>query len=933
MPATVPLATYRLQFTPQFDFDQAAAIVPYLKKLGVSHLYASPFLKARAGTTHGYDIIDHSVLNPEFGGEAAFLRMSDALLTANMGLILDFVPNHMAVHGADNSWWLDVLEWGPRSSYAKFFDIDWQTATGPPRVLLPILGQSYGDVLEAGDIELRYDATEGSFSAWYYEHRLPIGPNRYSEILQRVVAAAGASELVAGKRLLEIAAHYRGPRNPSREQTPALKREIAAVADGANVIRRGLRTYQPKDGQAEATHSLHHLLERQYYRAAYWKLAQSDINYRRFFDINSLAGLRVEDPDVFSAIHPLVLRLVRDGRLQGLRIDHIDGLRDPHHYLRRLQRDTEAVKRRGSPLYVVVEKILGESESPPRFPGVAGTTGYECLNAITRVLVYGPGLETLNRVWSEVSGCRRGFEAILRDSKQYVLHTILSSEFSVLTRLLTRIAAGHYSTRDYTAGRLRDALELFVLNFPVYRTYVTAAGASPADRAIIETTIERCRAEWTGSDVIILDFLKDALTLDLIARERAKHSITRVRRFAFKVQQFTGPTMAKSLEDTACYRHHRLLALNEVGGSATNPPLLVNEFHQLMEKRSASFPHGLTATATHDTKRGEDARARIIALAELAGEWEEQVRRWREENRPLIEQLPNPAPTPAHQYMIYQALIGAFPLAGIEDDFVERVQNFAVKAAREGKEQTNWYVPNEAYEANLKLFIGSLLNSERAAPFINSFTRFAHRCALLGALNSMTQLVLKMTMPGVPDLYQGTEFWDLSFVDPDNRRPIDFDLRAHSLEGIGKRPNWSALIEDWRSGAIKHALTRELLTLRERLSKVYLMGSYHPLEVTGRHRDEIIAYARIQNQDAVIVVVGRFFARCTNAGRDWPRASAWDASLHVGRFQPWDDVLFGVHTHSPSNGEVSIGQLFHTLPIAILHAKSRTGIARMLQGH
>lgn len=920
MPAAVPIATYRLQFTPQFGFDDAAAIVPYLKELGVSHLYASPFLKARAGTTHGYDIIDHTAFHPEFGGEAAFLRMSEALLAADMGLILDFVPNHMAVHGADNSWWLDVLEWGPRSPYAKFFDIDWQTATGPPRVLLPILGRSYGDVLEGGEIELRYEASEGSFSAWYYEHRLPIRPDRYSEILQKVVAAADASELVAGKRLLEIAARYRGHRNPSRDKAPTLKREISSVVDGVDIIRGGLRAYQPKEGQPEAAHSLHQLLERQYYRAAYWRLAQSEINYRRFFDINSLAGLRVEDPDVFSAIHPLVFRLIAEGRLQGLRLDHIDGLRDPYHYLRRLQRDIEA-KRKGAPVYVVVEKILGENEALPRFPGIAGTTGYEWLNVITRVLLYGPGLEQLDQVWSEVTGRRRGFEAILRNSKQYVLNTILSSEFTLLGRLLARIAAGHYSTRDCTAGRLQDALELFVLNFPVYRTYVTAASASPADRRIIDTTIERCRTEWTGSDVSIFDFLKDALTLDLIAPGRAKHSITRVRRFAFKVQQFTGPMMAKSLEDTAFYRHHRLLALNEVGGTATSPPLADREFHHLMEKRSASFSHGLTATATHDTKRGEDARTRIVALSELSGEWNRQVSNWREKNRQLVEGLREPAPTAPHQYMIYQALLGAWPLAGIDDDFVERAQNFTIKAAREGKEQTNWYRPNEAYEANLKTFVGALLDKERSASFIASFTRFAHRCALLGALNSMTQLVLKMTMPGVPDLYQGNEFWDLSFVDPDNRRSVDFVLRERSLDEVGKNPNWPALAENWRSGAIKLALTRELLALRKRLPEVFLKGAYRPIEVTGPHQKEFIAYARIHNREAVAVVVGRFFSRCTNAGRAWPSPSAWEACVHFDESEAGENVLFGGPTCLSPGDKPQISQLFQTLPVAIFKTR------------
>ena len=920
MPPAIPIATYRVQLTPQFGFDNAAAIVPYLKSLGISHLYASPFLKARAGTTHGYDIIDHTAFNQEFGGEAAFLRLSDALLRADLGLILDFVPNHMAVHDADNAWWLDTLEWGPRSPYAKFFDIDWDTATGPPRVLLPILGRSYGEALEAGEIELRYDPSEGSFSAWYYDHRLPIGPNRYSELLQKLVATAEAGDQPAGRALLELAARYRGPRNPSRSQAPGFKRDIAAVAGGADIIEHGLSAYRPHSNQPGAVTALHHLLERQHYRPAYWRLAQSDINYRRFFDINSLAGLRVEDPDVYRAIHPLVFRLIAEGRLQGLRLDHIDGLRDPHQYTRRLQRDIRPANP-GGRFYIVVEKILGEGESPPRLPAVVGTTGYEWLNAISRLLLDERGLETLDRTWRAASGVTRSFDAILRASKQYVLGAILSSEFTVLARLLARIAIGHYSTRDYTADRLRDALELFVLNFPVYRSYITAMGPSPADRAIIQESIEKSRDEWVGSDAGIFDFLRDALTLDLVTAGRTHHSITRVRRFAFKVQQFTGPMMAKSLEDTAFYRYHRLLALNEVGGDPSSSALSVDDFHQRMAARVASAPRGLTATATHDTKRGEDARTRLIALSELAGEWETLVHRLSEGNWDWRQELPEPRPTPAHQYMIYQSLLGAWPLAGVYDGFVDRCIGFAIKAAREGKQQTSWYAPNEPYEENLKTFVRTLLDESRSSAFLAEFGAFAQRCALLGALNSLTQLVLKMTMPGIPDLYQGCEYWDLSFVDPDNRRPVDYDLRRRALQSIGTEPDWPSLVRDWPSGGIKLALTHRLLALRSTLSGVFLEGDYRPLEVTGPDRNEIIAYARSRGGDTVVVIVGRLFARATQKGRIWPEAAAWNASVRIDGLRSLEDVLLGQEIKQQPDNSLPVSRLFHHLPVAVLHVQ------------
>src|SRR3954468_8023870 len=811
MPPLIPTATYRLQFTPNFGFNDAARTVPYLKALGISHLYASPFLKARSGSTHGYDIIDHNALNPEFGGEDAFLRLSGALARADIGLILDFVPNHMGVHYADNAWWLDVLEWGPKSPYAGFFDIDWQTLPARPQggVLIPILGRPYGEALESGEIEIRYDPAEGSFSAWYYEHKLPIGPTRYAEMLEKIVMSAGAAEEIPGCRLLEVAAGYRGLHNPTRDQAPALKAEIAAIAGSQDVIERGLKAYRPKSEEPGTLLALHHLLERQHYRLAHWRLAGSDINYRRFFDINSLAGLRVEDAKTFHAIHRLVARLIAEGRLQGLRLDHIDGLPDPHQYFRRLA----ALIQAGRPpdaanLYLVIEKILAEDEDLPRFAGVAGTTGYEWLNIISRVLVDERGIEALDRVWREASGENRSFEDVLIEAKGRVLDSSLASEFTVLSHLLARIATGHYSTRDYSASRLRAAFRSFVLHFPVYRTYITGSGPSGADRKTIEGAIANARATWHGPDAAIFDFLRDTLTLDLIAPGRAGHSIARVRRFAFKVQQFTGPMMAKSLEDTAFYRFHRLLALNEVGGSPDVRALPLEGFHNLMRARIKDFPHGLTATATHDTKRGEDARTRLLGLSELTDDWDEAVETWKQLNsRLLTSGTAMRIPSSAHEYMLYQALLGAWPLGGLNQEFVERMQAYAIKAAREGKQQTSWLAPDEGYEAGLKDFLQRILDPAQAAEFITSFDAFARRAALIGAVNSLSQLSLKATMPGVPDFYQGTELWDLSLVDPDNRRPVDFPVREDDLAALAASADFRALADTWPDGRIKFALT------------------------------------------------------------------------------------------------------------------------------
>ena len=911
MPPAIPIATYRVQLTADFDFDAAAGIVPYLKSLGITHLYASPFMKARKGSSHGYDIVDHTELNPELGGEAAFERLSAALKQHDLGLILDFVPNHMGVHFADNPWWLDVLEWGPASPHAVSFDIDWDTLPYRARggVLLPIIGSSYGEALEKGEIELRYEPDEGSFSAWYFEHRLPIAPQRYGEMLRTIVREAGAESEPAGKQLLGLASRHTGPRRPSRDDAPAFKAELKAIAASAAIIARGLDAYRAGPDRPTQTLALHHLLERQHYKLGQWRLASSEINYRRFFDVNTLAGLRVEDAGTFDALHRLVKRLIADHRLQGLRLDHIDGLRDPAQYFQRLRRLIREAQGGSEPLYLVIEKILGEHEQLHRFAGVHGTTGYEWLNTISQVLVDGRGLEALDEIWRQVSNMSPKLEPVLLAAKRRVLETLLTSEFTVLARLLARIAGGHYSTRDFSADSLRQALELYVLHFPVYRTYLTPAGPSAHDRALISETIEKARANWFGADEGIFDFLRDTLNLDLIEPGRVPHSKPRVRRFALKVQQFTGPMMAKSLEDTAFYRYHRLLALNEVGGDPAAQALAVETFHNMMRRRAKEWPHGMTATATHDTKRGEDARARLLALAELPGEWASAVGRWKILNAPhLVVEGSLRSPSAAFEYMLYQGLVGAWPLAGRDDAFLERMQAYALKAAREGKQETSWLNPHAAYEAGLRTFLARILDPTLSAEFLGSLQSFTQRASLLGALNSLSQITLKATIPGVPDFYQGTEFGDFSLVDPDNRRPVDFAARASALASV-ETPDWESLTQNWIDGRIKLAWTRHLLKLRAELAEVFTHGDYQPLEVIGPHRDHVIAFARGHGGDAAIVAVGKSLAPLTQGGRVWP--GAYDGAV----------VTKGYSLEGISGNELPLAEAFNHLPAAVLTAK------------
>ena len=924
MPRDIPVATYRLQLRKEFGFDDAARIVPYLKALGINHVYASPFLKARSGSTHGYDIVDHAQLNPEFGGAEAFERLSQALAEADLGLILDFVPNHMGIGRSDNAWWLDVLEWGPRSPHAASFDIDWETLPYKAEggVLLPILGRSYGDVLEAGEIKLTYDADEGSFSAWYFEHRLPIRPNRYGEMLRTIVAASGSADSEAAQQILELPARHPDPREPSREQAPALKADLKAIPGSQKIIEQGLHAYQPSPDEPGRVIALHRLLERQHYRLAHWRVAGSEINYRRFFDVNDLAGLRIENLRTFTATHRLVAELIATNRLHGLRLDHIDGLHDPIGYCRRLQtltRRSRGPGRSRRPFYIIVEKILADGERLPKFPGIAGTTGYEWLNVISRALVDQRGIASLDALASDVTSRREPFVEVLDEAKRRVLHTILSSEFVVLSRLLARIAAGHWRTRDFTQDGLRAALELYVLCFPVYRTYIDEDGVSTNDRATIGLAIAEARARWFGPDSEIFDFLQDALTLDLVASGRQGYSKARVRRFAMKVQQFTGPIMAKSLEDTTFYRYFHLLALNEVGGDPTLPGLTSAAFHDAMADHAATQPHGMTATATHDTKRGEDARTRLLALSELADDWRAEVEEWKRLNLSAVGMASRKrSPSAAHEYMLYQTLLGAWPFAGPEEDFVRRMEAYAIKAGREGKLETSWLNPDEAYEAGLTGFVREILLGQGAAAFVARASNFAERLSLLGALNSLSQLTLKVMMPGVPDFYQGTELWDFSLVDPDNRRPVDFSTRSQALAEIDGKPDWSDLVAHWKDGRIKLALTHKLLALRTQFPDLFSDGLYRPLEVTGRDAEHVLGFARGEGERTVIVAVGRHFAQLTGGGRNWPATFSWDASITLEQGMDVQDMLKG--QQFPADEPLRAARLFDTIPVAVLLA-------------
>jgi (1->4)-alpha-D-glucan 1-alpha-D-glucosylmutase len=912
MPPAVPIATYRLQLNAAFRFEDAAAVVPYLKSLGISHVYVSPFMKARQGSSHGYDVVDHTTFNPELGGDIGFERFSAALKANDLGLILDFVPNHMGVHGADNAWWLDVLEWGPKSPFASSFDIDWDMLPHrtKPRLLLPILGASYGEALNRGEIELCFDPQAGSFYARYYENRLPIAPERYGDLLRMMITHAEENTSDTGRGLLSLAAAFGGKKHPERRQVQLLKQQLAEIPGAAKLIARGLEAFRATAGMPQVL-ALHHVLERQHYRLSHWRLASSEINFRRFFDINGLAGLRVEDRPTFNRVHTLVRRLIAEDKIQGLRIDHIDGLLDPTQYLQRIRRliaDAQAPRPR--PFYLVVEKIVGHHETLQPFAAADGTTGYEWLNTITQTLVEPHGLKALDDIWRQASNSAPAFAPVLAAAKRRVLETMLASEFTVLTRLLARIAAGHYTTRDYSEDSLRQALTLYVIHFPVYRTYITAKGPSAADRALIRATIRKAQADWFNADAGVFDFLHDALTLDLLQPGRAPHSRSRVRRFAFKMQQFTPPLIAKALEDTAFYRYPRLLALNEVGGDPAASSLPILDFHHRLIARSQQWPHGMTATATHDTKRGEDARMRIIALAELSGEWTAAVGRWKLFNARFVTEVgPHRSPSIVDEYMLYQALVGAMPLEGPDQDFVARFQAYAQKAVREAKLQTSWLNPNADYERGLKTFIDNILDPRRAAEYLDSFMAFLKRAALIGALNSLSQLTLKATLPGVPDFYQGAEFWDLSLVDPDNRRPVDFGSRRAAF--AAPPVDLAAATRNWSSGQIKLLWTRHLLTLRQQYPDLFARGEYIPHSVDGPSAEHVVAFTRRFRKQALTIIALRFFSPLTQGGTRWLEPGTLNATVTI------DPI-----------GRVGVSQLIRHVPATIMTSEALRQIVR-----
>ena len=910
-----PTATYRLQFHKDFTFAHATSILPFLQSIGISHIYASPILKARPGSTHGYDTVDPTEINPELGGIEGFERFAAGIKAHGMELLLDIVPNHMGVGGADNPWWLSVLEWGELSPFADTFDIDWERLGAHGKLVAPFLGGQYGETLEKGDLVLSFDPEEGSFSVAHYEHRFPICPLTYPEILDRAVAAESTEASDGLDGLLRVAEEFRAlAQEPShrrhdivatcdrlrrRLKTLARRPDVRQALDHAVAVLNGTR------GRPESFGALHRLLEQQAYRLSFWRVAASDVNYRRFFDIDGLAGVRIEEPAVFERTHALIFSLVRRGLLQGLRIDHIDGLADPRAYAAALQRAI------GPNFYVVAEKILEPGEALRPWP-LAGTTGYEMLNLIDGIFVDGDHEKTFDRVYRETTGFTESYESALLAAKRQVLLESFSSELESLVSDMKRIADANRLTRDYSVNAIRVALGDLVCAFPVYRTYITPRAIEAEDRVLLHEVLKTAKAISDLPDRSVHDFLGSVLLGTIPVGRPGRASTLLVNRFRRRFQQLTGPVMAKSLEDTLFYRYVRFLALNEVGGEPSRFGIAPAEFHAENRERARTWPQALTTSATHDTKRGEDARARLLALSETPDLWAQALAAWKAEAGQVS------APDANDQYMFLQAVLGVWPIELLDQDDAlvlaalrERLSAYVSKALREAKRHSKWIEPNEAYETATIDLIDRMLAD--GSTFVSRVRPILRDLSYRGMLISLGRTVLKCTLPGVPDFYQGTGLWDLSLVDPDNRRPVDYAERRVILAD-GR--SFSKLLTDWRDGSIKLRLAAALLADRRDNAVFYAKADYTPLTVTGTRWSNVVAFARRRGRDYIVVIVSRLSGKGSATSVLPIGASYWGNTtidLPAGR---WLDIFES--EFRTSTGSAGVGSLLATLPFAVL---------------
>ena len=892
LPLHIPLSTYRLQFNASFTFQDASHILPYLSQLGITDCYASPYLKATPGSTHGYDVVDPTELNPEIGTEADFQAFIQALHQHGMGQILDVVPNHMGIAASTNLWWQDVLENGPSSHYATFFDIDW-TPVKPElenKVLLPILGDQYGIVLENQEITLHYD--DGQFFLTYYENRLPIDPCTWSTILtfrhdtlnqilensdphlheyQSIITALSHLPARTETEAERVAERY-------REKEVIRRRLSTVIADNSTIRDFLLENIRLLNGLKDSPRTfdvLDRLVSHQAYRLAYWRVAAEEINYRRFFDINQLAAIRMEQPEVFQAAHQKIFELLTTGAVNGLRIDHVDGLYNPRAFLAQWQQwaaehlevQTDA---QGRSLYLLVEKILGTEERLTSDWLCHGTTGYDYLALVNQLFIQETHQRQIEQIYNRFTKQSLQYDDLIYDCKNLIMTSSMSGEINALGHQLNVLSERNRRSRDFTLNSLIHAIREIIACFPVYRTYIgpdPLEGVLDRDRAYIRLAVARAKRRNPAISNLVFDFIRDLLLR--IPQNSPDLDWEVIRPFVMKFQQTTSPVTAKGVEDTAFYCYNRLTSLNEVGGEPQHFGIPLSTFHQYMQDRATQWPASLSSTSTHDTKRSEDVRARINVLSEIPKEWRQHLRTWNRLNKKAKHKLNDQlAPSLNEEYLIYQTLLGAWPSEGLSEaaqpQFLGRMQGYMVKALREAKVNTSWLNPDEAWENAVGEFLARILSLRSSNVFLQDFIPFQQRISKYGIYNSLSQVLIKILAPGVPDFYQGTELWDFRLVDPDNRQPVDYVFRQQRLSELQHLQKTIApldlvqrLLQDAESGLIKMYLTTTALHIRKSNPQLFLEGSYRPLEFKGEQAHHVCGFMRHNHSQICLVIFPR----------------------------------------------------------------------------
>lgn len=891
----IPTGTYRLQFSSKFTFKHALEIVPYLDELGISDVYSSPFFRSRPGSSHGYDVTNHNELNPEIGSREDFDAMVAAIKERNMGQIVDFVPNHMGITDPTNNWWMDVLENGPSSTFASFFDIDWDPVKEQlqNKVLLPILGDQYGKVLEQGEFQIKFE--EGAFFVTYYDWVLPLNPRTYHFILRvalEKLAGYSDEDMYLDLESILTALEYLPQRTDTDEEKvrerarekEVIKRRISRLCAEYPQVRDAIEAAMNQvEGRVGSPHSfdrLDGLLDAQAYRLSYWRVAAEEINYRRFFDVNELACIRAENPTVFETIHRLLFELLRSASTTGVRIDHVDGLRNPKQYLEALQEaNLGSAGTGGQPdaldktegFYLIVEKILAEDELFRTDWPAHGTTGYDFASDVTQLLVDTANGDAFSRIYRDFIDRYVHFDSLVYEKKKLVMDVALASDIETLGHMLSELAERDRLHRDFTLDSLSTVVRELIACFPVYRTYITEeTGLSESDRQVILRAVRAAKRRNAATDISIFDFLRDILLLEKFENfDEATHQ--KQIEFVLKFQQCTGPIMAKGLEDTAFYIFNRLAGLNEVGGNPKQFGITVQRFHERNRARLASTPFTMLTTTTHDTKRSEDVRARIAVLSEIPDEWETSLFTWRKVNAKLKTEIDgDSAPSANEEYLLYQTLLGTWPLSEeeVNDNYILRMQQYLLKAIKEAKVNSSWIQPNEDWENAVNQFVSKILAPEHG--FQAAFAEATRKVAWHGMLNSLSQTILKLTCPGIPDLYQGTELWDFSLVDPDNRRPVDFQSRQQALQQV-QNATADELFQHWPDGLVKLFVTTRLLRLRRREPELFQRGSYASVYANGPASNSCVSFLRRHQEKRVLVVVPRLTTRLGEPGSplDW----------------------------------------------------------------